>query len=1020
MGWRRNRSRFGNWRAHDPNLVWAFALLLSCGAASAATNAPPPSQDWVIRSWQTKDGLPQNTIYALLQTRDGYLWVGTGGGLARFDGVRFRTFGLEEGLGSVRVATLFEDGRGILWVGTTGGGVSRWENGRLTRLSEGGEFSGADVESLAADQDGTLWIGTRRGLLRWRDGEFTRMGAQVGLPEKVVRALLLDSTGTLWVSVIYEGLFRGTNGHFAPVPQNEWTPSHSVGSLLEDQGGSIWVGGPSGQVWQWRDSTWRLYGETNGVPVGNLRSLARGSQAGEVWVGSQNVGLAYFTNGSFQQPMVSNDFLEQPISALWVDRDGAIWVGAAGGGLSRLSRRRLHYWGRSEGLPDSKVSSMAEDADGILWVATETAGPWQFAGRRFTKLADPVVSPNYPYYYSALCTGDGSIWMAGESLLLRFHKGRATQSYMNDELWHNAIHALCEDGTNVWLGTLSSSGSSLFKCDGTALQTMATNGTFDGRIASLVREAPETLWVGCVGGLYRWDKGRLRRWTTQDGLLCANIQALHRDPDGTLWMGTLGGGLARLKNGRIANITKRQGLIDNIIVQILPDDLGHLWLGCSHGIMRLKRKELDNCAEGKVGYVHAAVVGQDDGMLSEQCTGDHSPTAVKTKDGRLLFPTTRGLVEIDPRRWEEFTAQTPEASIEEIRVDGQLLAATSPLVLPPGSRHLEVLYGAPSLRGADSVHFRFRLEPMEKEWVGAGARRTAYYSNLRPGRYSFHVTTGNTQGDWNQNQAVIVITLRPYLWQNLWFRLSAAAALCATAVVWYFRRIMRLERSRAAQEAFSHQLLSSQEEERKRLASELHDGLGQDLLLIKNRVGLLAADKKHPPEVARQLGEISQNASRAIADVRALSQALRPTALEQVGLTKAVEWRVEQVGEASTTKFSTELENIDGLLEPEKEINVYRIVQEALNNVLKHAQASQVIVEAKRDGTELRVSVFDNGRGFDPERAGREGEKPGLGLAGMRERAKVLGGRIELQSTSGKGTRLTLTVPLERTRERHL
>src|SRR5512140_177248 len=219
-------ARFGN------QTVIPLALAATSVVATAQANATEDPEDWHIYTWHTKEGLPQNTVTAIVQTRDGYLWLGTGGGLARFDGVRFRTFGLEDGLGSVRIAALFEDRRGILWVGTTGGGVSRWENGRLTRLNEGGEFSGTDVESLAADQDGTLWIGTRRGLLRWRDGEFTRMGAQAGLPEGVVRALLLDSTGTLWVSVTYEGLFRGTNGHFTPEPQNEWTPSHSVASLL--------------------------------------------------------------------------------------------------------------------------------------------------------------------------------------------------------------------------------------------------------------------------------------------------------------------------------------------------------------------------------------------------------------------------------------------------------------------------------------------------------------------------------------------------------------------------------------------------------------------------------------------------------------------------------------------------------------------------------------------------------------------------------------------------------------------
>ncbi len=778
-----------------PALI-AFALAAVSVLATAPSNASEAPEDWYTSTWHTKEGLPQNTVTAIVQTRDGYLWVGTGGGLARFDGVRFRSFGLEDGLGSVRITALFEDRRGILWVGTTGGGVSRWENGQLTRLSEGGEFSRVDVESLAADPGGTLWIGTRRGLLRWRDGEFTRMGAQVGLPEKVVRALLLDSTGTLWVSVTYEGLFRGTNGHFTPEPQNEWTPSHSVASLLEDQDGSIWAGGPSGQVWQWRDSTWKLYDVTNGVPVGNLRSLARGSRAGEVWVGSQNLGLAYSTNGTFQRPMVGNNFLEQPISAVWVDRDEAVWLGTAGGGLGRLSRRKLHYWGKSESLPNSKVSSVAEDDDGILWVATETAGPWQFTGRRFTKLADPAVDGNYPYHYSALRTGDGSIWMAGESVLLRFRKGQATQSYMSDELWHNAIHALCEDGTNVWLGTLNASGSSLFKCDGTALERMATNGTFGGRIASLVREAPETFWIGCVGGLYRWDKGRVRQWTTQDGLLCADIQALHRDPDGTLWIGTLGGGLARLKDGRIANITKRQGLIDNSIVQILPDDLGHLWLGSSHGIMRLERKELHDYANGNIGYVHAAVVSQDDGMLSEQCTGDHSPTATKTKDGRLLFPTTRGLVEIDPRRFEASTAQMPQADIEEVLADGRSQPRTAATVLAPGVRRLEISYTAPSLQGADRVRFRHRLQPLDEDWINAGMRRTASYGNLAPGKYTFQVTACDRDGVWSQEVATLAVAVLPFYWQTLWFRGAMGLLLVAAgggAVFWRGRAKRRSE-----------------------------------------------------------------------------------------------------------------------------------------------------------------------------------------------------------------------------------
>ena len=253
----------------------------------------------------------------------------------------------------------------------------------------------------------------------------------------------------------------------------------------------------------------------------------------------------------------------------------------------------------------------------------------------------------------------------------------------------------------------------------------------------------------------------------------------------------------------------------------------------------------------------------------------------------------------------------------------------------------------------------------------------------------------------------------PYFWQTWWFQSLAGLAVCGTAFVWYFHRMAGLEKKRAAQEAFTRQLLHSQENERKRVASELHDGLGQDLLLIKNRLNLLAAGSNHTPEVARQLAEISASATQAIADVRTISHALRPSALEQVGFTKAIEWMVEQIAEASGIRFSTELDEIDGLLGSDQEINLYRIVQEGLNNVIKHSQASQVILEIKREPVSISVSLFDNGRGFDPELTGHNGvARPSFGLTGIRERAKVLGGFVILQSAPGSGTRLTLNVPL--------
>lgn len=990
-------------------LIWLVWATLTAGPVLGRTNASADiAEDPVIQTWQTKDGLPQNTIYAILQTRDGYLWVGTGGGLARFDGSRFRTFGLQSGLRSVSISALVEDAQGVLWVGTRGGGVSRWENGKFTTFSTENGLPSTQVESLAADTKGTLWVGTDHGLIEYHHAEFRRVGLAEGLPEKHIRALLVDSKGALWVSVITVGLFKRVDQKFEPVePQNEGLKSGY--SLFEDREGSIWAGGGNGHVWQWREGICTEYTKTNGLPGSSFESLAQGPY-GPLWFGARDQSLLYFSEGTFHKVALGAGLA----GALYSDREGHLWTGTAGGGLSRLSPRLLRNLGRKEGLQSRSVQSVAQDTSGRLYVGTLGGGIWVFENGKFSRVNDPEVSGLYAHPYTTLATQDGSVWVAGEGFLYRFRHGQQTQGYF-DSLHGEAVRALCEDNDSLWLGTYY---STLLKFAGTNLQVVATNGTFGGAITSIVREAPDTLWIGTLNGLYQWDHGHIHRWTTADGLLCSAVQALYRDADGTLWIGTMGGGLARMKNGRFLNVTSQAGLADDVVSQIIPDDFGHLWLGCNVGIMRLERRDIDELASGRSSFVHVALFGQNEGMLKEQCSSAHSPTALKTKAGTLLFPTIDGLVEVDPRQALESPGPMPEATIEEVKVDSQAQQLTAPLMIGPGSQRLEINYDAPRLRGGAPVHFRFRLEPLDKSWVDAGVRRTAFYSRLRPGHYVFRVTASDTHGEWNPNGAALVMTLHPFYWQTLWFQSVAGLIVCGAALGWLRHRMGGLKKRHAAQENFTRQLLLSQENERKRVASELHDGLGQDLLLIKNRLSLLSANSNHSPEVARQLAEVSTNATRAIADVRAISHALRPAALEQVGFTKAVEWMLEKVAETSRMRFGSDIDDIDGLLGPEKEINLYRIIQEGLNNVLKHSQASQVLVEIKRQQSNISVSIFDDGKGFDPAQLnGKAGKHPSFGLTGIKERAKVLDGILTLQSAPGTGTRLTVNVPLSKNGE---
>jgi signal transduction histidine kinase/ligand-binding sensor domain-containing protein len=1008
MVWRAVPLSPSQWKAKGPSLLCSCVLLLFSNAVCAVTNAPSPLTNWVTQSWQTKDGLPQNTVYALLQTRDGYLWVGTGGGLARFDGVQFRRFGLQDGLRSIQISALVEDSRGELWVGTRGGGLSRWEKGHFATFSEGEGFTNSTVEALAAGRDGTVWIGTTKGLVTWRKGVFTKMGGAAGLPETQIRALLEDSKGVLWASFSLEGLYRATKDRFERVEATT-SGGTAVYSLCEDRTGAVWAGGGNGFLWKFSEGTSQRFNRTNGVPFQAIECLAQGKE-GPLWIGTRDGGLHFFTGHAFQKVPADAGLSGNTVPGLVVDSDGAVWAGTVSGGLNRLSPKLLHVWGAPDGLEHRTVTSIAEDGSGGLWVSTLNGGVYRFQEGRFNRVKEPSVWGQYPNAYTILATADGSVWAAGESFLYRFQPDRAAKAYLEAPVRGEAIRAMCEDEQGILLGTYY---STLLRADTAGVHVVMTNGSLGGEIRSLVREGPESLWIGTAAGLYHWDRGTLEARTMRDGLFSEGVQTLHLDRDGTLWIGTMGGGLARLKDGHIIHITSREGLADDVVSQILLDDFGYLWLGCNRGIMRLDKGEIDAFAEGRTSFVHASLLGQNEGMLKEQCASGHSPTALKTKGGRLLFPTSDGIVEIDPRHWLDSPAVIPEASIEEVWVDGEKQGSASRLVVPPDGRRVEVQYAAPSLRGADWVRYRFRLHPLEQEWVQAGTRRTAYYPGLRPGEYQFEVTACDNLGQWNQKNAVLGITVQPHYWQTLWFQMVMLLALSSAGLAWYFRRIARAEERRAVQEAFTRQLLLSQEGERKRVAAELHDSLGQDLLLIKNRVGLLAAGRKHPPEVASQLVEISMNAARALAEVRSISHALRPSALEQVGLTRAIEWMVEQISETSPTKFSTELESIDGLLQPEMEINLYRIVQEALNNLMKHAQASEVIVETRREQDGIVVSVFDNGRGFEAKRPEVSRQtSTSFGLAGMTERAKVLGGRIEFHSSPGKGTRVTLTIPV--------
>jgi signal transduction histidine kinase/ligand-binding sensor domain-containing protein len=984
--------------------VLFFAVVSTAFAAGAAdvNEVPLAVGDLVVRTWDTHDGLPQNTVYAFAQTCDGFLWIGTSGGLARFDGVRFRNFGLADGLRSVRITSLVED-CGVLWVGTISG-LSRYEGGRFMSFGGAEELAATVVECLATDHDETLWIGTEKGLIRLRSGTCKPIGTEEGLPPGQVRTLLLDSHGTLWVSVRREGLFKGSGDHFERATE-DGGPKNSVNGLLEDHQGTIWAGDTAGCLWGWRDKEWTQFGPTNGLPANNLEFLGE-APGGELWIGARNDGLYRFADGQARN-LTPNGILDgDVISALMVDREGTLWTGTSAGGLHRISRRTVKNWGRAEGIDQPIIHSVAEDGTGRIWACTQSQGIYCSEDGVFKRLKDAAVSANYPYMHAAATTMDGSMWVGGEQCLFRFRAGEKTEAYHDPPMRGEGVQALCVDRNVLWLGTFK---AALFKFDGGRLQVVATNGSFPGVISSLALESPETLWVGTTAGLYRWENRAAALCQPAKALLTPNVIALQRDADGTLWIGTHGGGLARLKDGRLFNITTRHGLIDDVVSQIVSDDLGYVWLGCNYGIMRFARRELEDVADGRSPSVHPIVLNRNAGIVKEQCTRGHSPTAIKTKDGRLLFPTMGGLVEIDPRSFTNQTGATPQATLVALLVDGQAQNLEETVVLPPGDHRMEISYAAPSLAEGGWIRFRYRLKQGSQEWIMAGTRRTVTYGKLNPGKYVFQVAACGANNIWNESPDSVAIIVQPSFWQTFWFRGMSALAVCGATFGWYGWRLRRLETKRHEQQDFTRRLINAQEAERARLAREIHDDISQQLAHLA-----IDADRAEHGAPGTNIGEslrsVRAGLVRVSEDVHSLSYKLHPSLLQDLGLRNALKVECERFSRQQNARSEITLCELPAGLRHETALCLFRITQEALRNIGRHARASAVEVTLRNFDCGLQLAIKDNGVGFDTSITQKQRS---LGLVSMRERAHLLGGELDVQSAPGQGTMIVAWVPLD-------
>jgi signal transduction histidine kinase/ligand-binding sensor domain-containing protein len=973
-------------------LGWLLAVLFVIPSASA---------QYRFDAWTADNGLPQNIVRGMRQTPDGYLWIATLDGVARFDGVHFTIFNKSNtpGIISNRIGAMVGGQGNDLWLSSEGGRVTRYHNGSFqTYGREQGLTEDNPVKSITTDNSGIVWVLFDNAIARWDEATGKFSSVPLKFPQAHYKGLRWGHLG-FWGTdgKTLDFFFRG---QFFESPLPSWLPGSSIWEAAVDQKRTIWLETYSGQhisvtngiatiqppgntidYIDRQKHTWKMRighqldrsieGVTLGAnPPSSFSQVAEDSE-GSIWLGTEGQGLYRLQHQSVQVYSKEQGLIDRNIYPIYQDHSGAVWIGAWHAGLSRFEAGKFTNYTVADGLPNALVTALYEDRDGRLWVGTH-GGLNIFANGRLQKPLGGVLSQDLRVQ-AIQQDKEGTLWFGTSDGLVKYSNGISQTFTTHDGLATNDIHVLIASPTG-------------------------------------------DLWIGGYGGLTKLHDGQFKIFTDDTTSQSDSIRSLYEDPDGVLWIGTYDNGLARLKDGRFTRYTVHDGLFSSGVFQILEDARSNLWMSSNRGIYRVSKQDLNDFAANKRKTITSIAYGTIDGMLNAECNGGLSPAGIKTSDGKMWFPTQNGVAIVDPEAVSR-NLQPPPIVIESSLLDHLSLPITGSIKITPSQKNLEIQYTALSFVKSDQIQFRYKMEGLDTDWIDAGSRRTAYYSHIPPGKYSFRVIAGNSDGVWNTvGQSLPVEVLAPFYrtWQFLTF-LALLSALLIWAIANF--RITQFRRAQIAQHRFSQQLIASQESERKRIAAELHDSLGQRLVVINNLALFFLRSHLHHAkdgEQAEAIKEISTEAALAIEETRSIAYNLRPFQLDRLGLTKSIEALIRTVSKSSEVHVTTDLANVDDAFPEGLRINFYRIVQEALSNIMKHAHATEIKVSTQRTDTDVVLTVEDNGQGFNPAARSTPAANSGFGLTGMVERASLLGGRLKLRSDPASGTVMIVEIPLGR------
>lgn len=1003
--------------------------------------------------WTSDDDLPDTSVTAITQTPDGYLWIGTYNGLARFDGVRFATFDPANTpqLMSPRVFSLFTDPRGTLWVSTFDGSLTSYRDGVFKYECQAGQivsaFSSSNhiylatlgrgvtvgtdtgrsniwqtleedrpptASSFCQDSSGTVWCLLRDGRIKWISGtNVLALPDNAGLGTERVSCITADRSGRIWIGTS-KWIARWNGDHFADATPTDGEVVTNVSFLYCSLSNDFWAGingsvrhAVNGQ-WTTNVEAWSDLLQTSPIYIGAYQE-----QNGDVWFRNYGQGLFHASvDGKLERISSASGLPGDRVSAWFQDHEGNLWVGVDHGGLVRLRKKLFEVVGSDENFA---VSTICEDGQSNIWIGTFGSGlnRWRNGELERFDLPEGITRSAF---FSAYPDAQGRLWLSADHEdLFIMESGRIMR--FSDSV-HGIKTILADRESRIWLGRQS-------QLTGWADKKLVNYGGRNGLdrkdVRALAEDPQGNIWVGTGNSvLYKFADEKFTAFKPDDAVETQAIWSLLPDADGTIWVGTFRGGLLRFKDGKFTRYTTKDGLLSDVICQILDDGQGKLWIGSHKGIFCISKSIFAAFDRGEIVSLPCTAYGLNDGLPTLECSGSYQPSAWRSHDGKLWFGTVKGAVMFNPAK-VRINRVPPPVALERFSVDGKNYIHATPFHIPPGRHQFDFQFTALSFTAPDKVGFRYRLEPFDNAWVDAGTKRAAHYGPLQPGDYKFQVIACNNDGVWNSMGASITFRQLPFFWQTWWFKfLTASVALIAISIAVRYaatrklhQRLEKLNQQRAI------------ERERERIGRDLHDDLGAGLTQIMLQSSL--ARRESPEQMQADLAQISENASDL---VRAMDEILWAINPENDTLDDLVSYLVQYVQEFLTAaklrcRLDLPPETPAVAVSAETRHNLFLAIKEGLNNVAKHSKATEVLFQLKLDADVFTFVIQDNGTGFAPgaaatEAPGQHRIASGYGMTNLARRMEQIGGKCSITSESGKGTKVELTIPVDNQRRHQI